>query len=230
MSRTMSLLGGVLFLGLAGASGYWSYRQPEGGPSGLVQAVELVPPVLDFGTIRPGGTEIGRFELKNAAGGPVRIVSVTTGCSCTDAKFSREPVAVGGTTVVTLGWRTFGRRGPASQGVGITYRTADGQTAQVVGRLTADVRPPAACQPERLEFSPVGRQRQVVKFTVDGRDAALTGAVANHPALSVTVDGGLATVEFDPAVEGWETGQLVVTVATGCAEEPTFGVPVRVMR
>jgi hypothetical protein len=54
------------------------------------------------------------------------------------------------------------------------------------------------------------------------------GAATNHRSITAKVEatGSSVTVTFDPAVAGWETGRLCVTVLTDCIEEQEVQIPV----
>lgn len=67
----------------------------------------------DFGTIKSdGGIVTATYEYTNTGTAPLVIVSVSRGgCGCTTPTFAKEPLAPGGTGIITVQFNPQGRRG-----------------------------------------------------------------------------------------------------------------------
>ncbi len=218
---------GLVVLGARGGVGPESSHATPAVPA--APSVEMVPDRHDFGE-QPRTTVTTTFEIKNTHPVPVECGPVVKGCSCSSAEVEPNVIPAGGAATLTVTWNLAGKRGPSAEVVSVPYTGAAGVRGFALARLAATVRGVIEPDVEELDLSgakPVGE----VRFrSPTGRPFRCVGAGANHPCLTATLDpaGTRLRVAFDPAVPGWESGKLCVTVATDVPEERELRVWVRV--
>lgn len=141
MSRTASLLGGLLCLGLAVASGYWTARSMFAGPGPAASGVVVEPAEHDFGTVAQGQVATATFRIVNHGPDAVTLGELMRSCACASATLDRQELPAGETATLTVGWRTGERVGRGRNTVGIPYirKAIPDQPVVVFATVTATV-------------------------------------------------------------------------------------------
>ncbi len=161
---------------------------------------------------------------------PVECGPVTKGCSCASAEVEPKTIPPGGEAILTVVWKLAGKRGPSLEAVSVPYTGAGDVRGAVYARVTANVRTAVEPSVEVLELSKDRPAGEVSFASPTGKPFRVTGARANHPCLTAEVDAAenRVRVRFNPAVSGWESGRLAVTVLTDEPEDRGVMVWVRV--
>jgi hypothetical protein len=76
----------------------------------------------DFGIIRPGDEVGARFGFENKGASSLIIERVVTGCGCTVAKYTENPVQPGKSGFVEVIFDTRGKRGAQFQEVSVYFQ------------------------------------------------------------------------------------------------------------
>jgi hypothetical protein len=76
----------------------------------------------DFGRIQPGEEVGARFSFENQGEGPLIIERVSTGCGCTVAEYSKEPVAPGESGFVEIIFDSRGKHGAQFQQANVHFQ------------------------------------------------------------------------------------------------------------
>lgn len=76
----------------------------------------------DFGEIHPGEEVGARFSFENKGEGPLVIERVSTGCGCTVAEYSKEPVAKGESGFVEIIFDSRGKHGAQFQQASVHFQ------------------------------------------------------------------------------------------------------------
>ncbi|MHC1707644.1 MAG: DUF1573 domain-containing protein [Bacteroidales bacterium] len=93
----------------------------------------------DFGRLIQGETVSFGFIFKNTGGSDLIIASVSSSCGCTVTNYPRDPVAPGTEGVVTVTFKTEGRRGFQHKTVTVMANT---QPNTKVLKVNAEIRLP----------------------------------------------------------------------------------------
>lgn len=210
MGRLVSLLGGLLCLGLAGASGHWAVRGNSSKPipvkpTGLV----IEPPAKQFGEVSSSDVLWAEATIRNPFDRPITIEDVSKSCSCVESDVGSRELPAGGSTALRVGWRMAGKWGPVRETVNVRYRVGE---ESFFGALTlsAVVKPNASFTPHSLRF---GRDsdpaEQTVVFTAErsGVDVVVQEVTSSTDAIRTSIDADGRTVRAlrDPtkvAVQG----------------------------
>lgn len=75
----------------------------------------------NFGEIYSGDEVGARFRFENKGDSPIIIERVSSGCGCTVAKYSQEPVKAGESGFVEVVFNSRGRRGAQFQDVRVYF-------------------------------------------------------------------------------------------------------------
>ncbi len=97
-------------------------------------ALEFKDTSYDFGTIADSHAPIVReYEFVNVADEPVAVLSVSTGCGCTNADYPVRPVEPGKGGRIKITFLPSGQRGEINKDIKVRYRAA---TARSSKRIT----------------------------------------------------------------------------------------------
>ena len=66
--------------------------------------LELKEAEFDFGSIPQGKPVYHTFQIVNKGKTPLKVDNVTTSCGCTTPEWSREPIAMGATGTIKVGY------------------------------------------------------------------------------------------------------------------------------
>jgi len=100
---------------------------------------KFIDTVFDFKTINAGEKISFSFMFKNIGNSDLQILDAQTGCSCTNADFSKTPVAAGAESKINVTFDSFGKVG--NQYESIRVKT-NGQPAEYVLQIYGLVTPP----------------------------------------------------------------------------------------
>jgi hypothetical protein len=185
--------------------------------------------VHDFGTVVQMETLVAEFRLVNHFPTAVTVKELIRGCACADARVSQERLEPGQSATLTVGWRTGGRRGKASEVVTV-LASVDGEGLVTVPvRLTAVIEPDVLCEPDEVRFDRNQTGTATLRLT-PGRmpDVRILSAHPTVSALQTTADpaAGTVTVRYDPAKSDNDGAGAAVMVQTNSPKEPWIKVPV----
>lgn len=198
----------------------------------VVTAVTITPARHDFGAVSRDEVVTARFVVQNTHPVPVDIGPITKGCSCSEAEVTPGTIPAGGTAELSVTWRLHGKRGRSAEAVSVPYTGAGGVNGFQVVQVVAVVHGVIDPDKDSLELSTANRVGEVGFTSPVGRAFKLLGTSTNHPSLKAEVlpGGRRVRVTFDPAVGGWESGQLFVAVVTDQPDEREVRVWVRARR
>ncbi len=170
------------------------------------------------------------FRLVNHFPTAVTVKELLKGCSCAEAAVSPERLEPGQSATLTIGWRTGGRRGKASEVVTVLAVPDDAEGVVAVQvQLTALVEPDVFCEPAEARFERHQPGTLTLRFT-PGRmpGVQIRSAYPTVSALQTSVDvaAGTVAVSFDPAKLDSEELTASVMVQTTSPKEPWVMVPV----
>jgi len=149
MKRTFLTL--LVAIGLASSG----FAQSNGNTVTLGTAdgskIEFDKTQHDFGTIKEGTQATVAFTFKNTGNSPLVLNSVQAACGCTTPKWTREPIAPGGTGEVTAIYNSKARPGTFTKTItvkhngegAVEYLTIRGFVEKAAPKPTSPVVAPA---------------------------------------------------------------------------------------
>lgn len=93
----------------------------------------------DFGRLIQGETVSYGFKFKNTGGSDLIIASVSSSCGCTVTDYPKDPLAPGNSGVVTVTFKSEGKRGFQHKNVTVMANT---QPNTKVLKISAEIRLP----------------------------------------------------------------------------------------
>ncbi|MFO0811222.1 MAG: DUF1573 domain-containing protein [Gemmataceae bacterium] len=163
-------------------------------PDELFRAVQLAPPVYDFGKVQ-GGEELSHeFHLTNAGSSAITIVKVTSTCGCTTVGLPAGRVIDGGQSLaVPVNLHTGATEGIKTGTVTVYYRDAPwGVPAWQSCTVRATVSQDYWVRPTLIDFGEVEyaspQTRTVVLRPNALPDARITRVEGGCPGLSTRLD------------------------------------------
>ncbi|MEK7509018.1 MAG: DUF1573 domain-containing protein [Patescibacteria group bacterium] len=146
MSKTNKILIGLAVLLLAVLTVYGYIKAVPGNlnQSGSQPKIEILPLTFDFGEVAFGRVAQTTFKIKNVGQSVLEIRRVTTSCSCTTAKVSRDKLEPSEEAELDVQYDTAAM-GKSSHGLGLQERiiyvkTNDPVTPQVEVTTSAVVK------------------------------------------------------------------------------------------
>jgi hypothetical protein len=119
MKRIFSLA--LLLVGAASVNAQSSASLDPNAP-----VMEFRMETIDFGTITQGDKVTREFVFTNTGKQPLIITEVKVTCGCTDPKFTKEPIAPGKTSTITVTFNSAGKMGMQSKPITIISNNRDG--------------------------------------------------------------------------------------------------------
>jgi len=107
--------------------------------SGQLPAMKFGSDEHDFGRLVQGETVSYGFTFTNTGGSDLIIASVSSSCGCTVTEYPKEPVAPGKQGVITVTFKTEGKRGFQHKTVTVMANT---QPNTKVLKISAEIRLP----------------------------------------------------------------------------------------
>ena len=226
MRVALYIVAALLFTG-AGTLAYLGVRPAPTPPQ--PPAFTIAPSRHDFGERSRTETVTATFAVTNTHPTPVTVGPIVKGCSCSSAEVSPNPVPANGEATLTVVWNLRGKRGKSSESASLSYSGDGGIVGNQMVQVAADIHGVIDPDVDVLELSPSKRVGEIGFASKIGREFKLVGAATNHPSLVATVlrGGERVRVAFDPAVSGWESGMLFMSVVTDQADEREIRVRVR---
>ncbi len=113
---------------------------------GPVSAFEFETTEHDFGTINEGDVVEYTYKFKNSGPVPLIIQGAQGSCGCTVPNWTKEPIPVGGSGVVTAKFDSHGKQNLQNKTVTVTANTSPKQTvlkfkAMVTPKISAEKGP-----------------------------------------------------------------------------------------
>lgn len=94
---------------------------------------------FDFGDMYQGDKVEHTFAFSNTGTEPLILTNVEVQCGCTATKYTRDPIAPGGTGEITVSFNSTGKSGMQSKTV---TAVSNAKSTRTVVRFTANVLPP----------------------------------------------------------------------------------------
>lgn len=110
-------------------------------PVGPTTTIEFTDTKHDYGVIEQGETVSHMFTFKNSGREPLVLSNVKPSCGCTTPKWTKEPIAPGGTGEIMVEFDSKGKSGKQTKTVTITANT---DPATTVLTITGDIQVPDA--------------------------------------------------------------------------------------
>jgi hypothetical protein len=154
MRRILLILSAVILgAGIAAAQGLPQIPGGNAAPPGPQPKVQVLNPLYDFGTALEGKMVEHVFKIKNAGKGELIIRGMKTSCGCTAAAPSKNHLAPGEETDVSVGFDTHFQKG--HQVRTITAYTNDPDAPQAVMTMQGVVKQQVAAVPSQVAFGTV---------------------------------------------------------------------------
>ena len=156
----------------------------------------------DLGVLRLTGERrehVEPFTLRNDGDAPLRVLSISTSCTCTGATVDDATVPPGGSTVLRVA-ATAKRAG--SSGASVTVATNDPATPRLKAAVVWDAQAPRAVTPDFLDFGIVRPGETLTRdLTLSahpdaGEVGEVTGMTTAPPAVNADRDGDRVRVLF----------------------------------
>lgn len=115
----------LLSIALLIGSYFWANAQQDKAGA----KIEVAETEYDFGEIKEADGPVShKFVVKNSGTSPLVITRVNASCGCTKPVFSREPIAPGETSEITITYNPAGRPGQFVKTIAIYSNGAEGAT------------------------------------------------------------------------------------------------------
>ncbi len=215
---------------LVGAS-WFTYLglQPSTPKSVKLGQFEIVTPVHDFGEVDRDAVLSTKFRLANGTTETIEITNVAKACSCSEATVEPKVIPPGTDAELTVVWKVGKRRGLTGETIILMYAAGNHSPQPIHAKIAAKVRTVVSCDADHLTFAAEKPSSQKLTFGAsEGHAVKLIGGASNHASLTLVCDATTNTVQvhFNPAISGWESGNLAINILTGCPEEPELRFPV----
>lgn len=222
----------MLLLTGAGTLAYLGARPAPTAAVPAAPTLSMTPSRHDFGERSRTEVVTATFAVRNTHPVPIAVGPIVKGCSCSSAEVTPNPIPAGSAGELTVVWKLAGKRGRSGESASVPYSGAGGITGHQLVQLAATVHGVIDAEVDVLELSGSKRVGEVGFASAVGREFELVGAATNHPSLAATVlpGGRRVRVAFDPAVSGWESGRLILSVVTDQADEREVQVSMHVVR
>ena len=133
----------ILFFLLIAAISTGAKAQGTSVPTKLVQEVLLLKETqFDFGKIQQGQPVTHEFSVSNNSADSLKLEKVQASCGCTTPVWKNEPVAPGGSTLITVGFNAQ-NEGPFEKLVTIFYNGGQTKTVTIKGTVAKTPSSPA---------------------------------------------------------------------------------------
>jgi uncharacterized protein DUF1573/flagellar associated PapD-like protein len=146
----------LVTVGIVGRSPSWAQANaPVSAASGPQPKAEVLNSVYDFGTVLEGQKVVHTFTIRNNGKKDLIISGVKTSCGCTVAQPSKNRVAPGDESQVTVTFDTQFQKGHRERT--ITAMTNDPQSPNAIMTLQGEVRVEVDATPSEVAFNQVNR-------------------------------------------------------------------------
>lgn len=138
---------------------------------------------IDLGEVLQWTETKRRIAFRNAGNGPLRILGVVPGCSCTVATPEAGDVPPGGTGGIDVTFHAGNQSGPQKKFV--TVNSTDPARPSVLVAILAKVSPVFVFEPADVDFGVVARgddaAREVAFRDAQGKPFTVASVTASHP-------------------------------------------------
>ena len=160
-------------------------------PPGPQPKVEVLGPLYDFGTALEGKMVDHVFKIKNTGRGELEIRGMKTSCGCTAAAPSKNHLAPGEETDISVGFDTHFQKG--HQVRTITAFTNDPATPRAVMTMQGVVKRQVAATPAQVAFGMVHKgasaRQEVTIDDLTGQKGFKVSSVSNaSPSVKVAIE------------------------------------------
>ena len=160
-------------------------------PPGPQPRVQVLNPLYDFGTALEGKMVEHVFKIKNTGQSELEIRGMKTSCGCTAAAPSKNHLAPGEETDISVGFDTHFQKG--HQVRTITAFTNDPTTPQAVMTMQGVVKQQVAATPAQVAFGTVRRgaaaTQQVIIDDLTNHQGFKVSSVSNaSPSIKVAIE------------------------------------------
>ncbi len=175
-----------------------AFAQPQipginAAPPGPQPKVQVINPLYDFGTALEGKMVEHTFKIKNAGKGELIIRGMKTSCGCTAATPTKNHLAPGEETDISVGFDTHFQKG--HQVRTITAFTNDPDTPQAIMTMQGIVKQQVAATPAEVAFGTVRKgvsvAQEVTITDLTNEKGFKVGTISNSsPYIKVTQEPG----------------------------------------
>jgi hypothetical protein len=192
-------------------------------PPGPQPKVQIENPLYDFGTATEASMVNHTFILKNIGKGRLNISHVKTSCGCTAAKPTKNTLAPGEETEISVGFDTHFQKG--HQVRTITAFTNDPDTPETIMTMQGIVKQQVAATPSEVSF---GKIKQGTEVSKDVIISDLTGWKSPFTVSNVTNSNPAIKAELSKRPDG-KPGALLKITATKAMPTGSFDDTVKVI-
>jgi hypothetical protein len=191
----------------------------------------ISPRLIQFGDVDQGAICQAEFELVNYFEVPVRILNVSSSCTCSKAEVSNPTLQPKERCIISSRWNTRGLRGQAKADLFVRYQIEGEGWGEFPLSMRGNVIPALEVTPYPVTI-PMDKPKELVvqikatKF-YEGSSAPVKRSWSLHPAFHIeTLNPNSFRLKFDP--KGLENASLVaeVFVETNNENEPTIQIPI----
>ena len=185
----LSLLIVALSAGIAAAQDLPQIPGINAAPPGPQPKAQILNPLYDFGTALEGKMVDHVFKIKNVGKGELMIRGVKTSCGCTAASPTKNHLAPGEETDISVGFDTHFQKG--HQVRTITAFTNDPQMPQAVMTIQGVVKQQVAATPDKVAFGTVRKgtpvsQEVTIHDLTNLKDFKVATITNSSPSIKVT--------------------------------------------
>ncbi|SRR5579885_674690 len=162
-------------------------------PPGPQPKVQVINPLYDFGTALEGKMVEHTFKIKNVGKGELIIRGMKTSCGCTAATPTKNHLAPGEETDISVGFDTHFQKG--HQVRTITAYTNDPDTPQAIMTMQGIVKQQVSATPSQVAFGTVRKgtsatQEVAIADLTNQKGFKVSSATNSSPYIKVTQEQG----------------------------------------
>jgi hypothetical protein len=191
--------------------------------------IAITPEIHEFGKVRPGILK-ATFILSNPSPSEISLIDAIKSCGCTEVEFARRTIPPYGKTNLSCEFNVRGRVGEFSTTIAVLYRRTDlnsPQPATLYCGAHADVDAFVHLSPTVLTFTSGTAANKTFSIQIKSGHGKATGVESKHKAFaaSLSPDGTIVTVSFDPQLWHDAYGHADVELTTTCTDETRILIP-----
>jgi hypothetical protein len=157
VSRTI-ILASILLVGLIGTVRAEEKAVADGK---IVARAKFSETSFDFGTVAQGTIVSHVFNFKNVGNADLQIQRLVSGCGCTAASSSMQPIAPGQSGTIKIDFDTSGFAGAKSKFVQVYSNDFDSPDIRLT--LTGTVESDVDCSPASILFEDIVRGAELLR-------------------------------------------------------------------
>jgi hypothetical protein len=202
--------------------------------SKIKQYLDCDEEYIELGDVEQGNVK-GETYIINHAGVPITIRRVMTNCRCSEVVVSPEPIQPNERRLVRVNWDTNGLRGKCQSEFFLLYAMEnENQSRSLPLSIQGNIIPHYDIEPLSIDFKVNKPDKQVVRLIAKDKNnpIKITKAYTSFPAFIVTMQNDKeVVVSFD--VSQWKENlklPLRLVIETNCVSEPSYEVPLKVLK